>query len=207
MAKSRHFHLQSHDSSLIFQEWKDAFNAETYLDDQFTIPKHTVAYFGDGASWYRSLSSPFYLDDILHFGRLGQSKNHRKLKGFKVLIHASDTIYHDQWALDYLKKKAIRNFNQDVFGDYQFRISQGGILFQQLTSIGFDIEDVPYLAFITKLNDYLQHDFVRLASSATYQGQAVDLLKLEFAKVVQQRFEKWGLQMVDFQTNIVPSTR
>lgn len=207
MAKSRHFHLTSHDPSLIFQEWKDAFNLDAYLDDQFTIPKHTIAYFYDGHTWYRSLSSPFYLDDILHFGKLDQRKSHRKVKGFKVLLHASDTIYHDQWALDYLKRKVIPNFKDDVYGDYQFRITQGGMLFQQLSSIGFEIANVPYLAFITKLNDYLQHDFVRLASTPEVFNKGMDELKLEFTRVVNQRFEKWGLQMSDFQTKIVPSKR
>lgn len=207
MAKSRHFQLRTHDHSLVFQEWKDKFNAETYLDDQFTIPKQTIAYFGDGVLWHRSLSSPFYLDDILHFGKLGQTKYHHKLKGFKVLLHASDTIYHDQWALDYLKKKVIKDFKQDVYGDYQFRITQGAKLLQQLTSIGFAIGDVPYLSFITKLNDYLQHDFVRLASNPGFQDKGTDFLKLEFEKVCRQRFDMWGLQMVEFQTKIVPSKR
>jgi hypothetical protein len=207
MSKNRHFKLASLDTSLIFQEWKDTFNTETYLDDQFSIPKQTIAYFGNGALWHRSLSSPFYLDDVLHFGKLGQPKKHHKLSGFKVILHPSDTIYHDQWALDYLKKKVIKDFKQDVYGDYQFRITQGSVLLQQITSIGFAIGDVSYLAFITKLNDFLQHDFVRLASTPRSEDKDTDFLKLEFEKVSRQRFAEWGLQIVEFQTKIVPSKR
>jgi hypothetical protein len=81
------------------------------------------------------------------------------------------------------------------------------VLLQQLSSIGFAIGDVSYLAFITKLNDFLQHDFVRLASTSGSEDKGMDFLKLEFEKVSRQRFAEWGLQIVEFQTKIVPSNR
>lgn len=209
MNKSRTFTYQGNQQADFVDEWKDAFNLETYLDDQFIIKTKSIIYIFDGAQWYRGLASPFYLDDTIHFGRIGQKKSHQKYQKVRIFTFPREMIYQDEWSLDYIQKKRIKDFAYDIQGKYQLSIQRGDILLNQLESLGLQLGTIPFLDFSKRMNGFIQHDIIQLLANIEPQliKGRVEELKKQIQSNVTQRFHNLGLEVEGFEIEFILSKR
>jgi hypothetical protein len=209
MPKARTFTYLGNQQADFIDEWKGAFNNEAFLDDQFIIQSKSIIYLFDGAQWYRGLASPFYLDDAVHFGRIGQKKTHQKHQRINIFTYTRDMIYQDEWALDYVQKKRIKDFNHDLQGKYQFSIQRGDVLLTQLESLGLHPGTIPFLDFSKKMNSFIQHDIIQLLANLRppFINSQIEELKKQIQTNISQRFLTLGLELVQFEVEFIPSKR
>jgi hypothetical protein len=209
MPKARTFIYQGNQQADFIDEWKDAFNLESYLDDQFIIKTKSIVYLFDGVQWYRGLASPFYLDDTIHFGRIGQKKSHQKLQKLRIFTYPRDIIYQDEWSLDYLQKKRIKDFPYDIQGKYQLSIQLGDVLLTQIESLGLELGTISFLDFSKRMNGFIQNDIIQLISSLN--RNEIESRKDELKKQIQfnlaHRFHNLGLALDAFEIEFVLSKR
>lgn len=209
MAKARTFTYQGNQQAEFIDEWKGAFNIESFLNDQFVIQSKSIVYLYDGSQWYRGLASPFYLDDALYFGRIGQKKSHQKYQKVRIFTFPREMIYQDEWSLDYIQKKRIKDFNYDIQGKYQFSIQRGDILLNQLESLGLQFGTIPFLEFSKQMNGFIQHDIIQLLANLEPQfiKSRIEDLKKQIQTNISQRFRNLGLEVEGFEVEFIPSKR
>ncbi len=209
MAKARTFIYQGNQQADFIDEWKGAFNVETFLDDKFVNQSKSILFLHDGAHWYRGLASPFYLDDTIHFGRIGQKKSHQKYQQVRIFTFPREMIYQDEWSLDYIQKKRIKDFAYDIQGKYQLSIQRGDILLNQLESLGLQLGTIPFLDFSKRMNGFIQHDIIQLLANIEPQliKGRVEELKKQIQSNVTQRFHNLGLAVQGFEIEFILSKR
>jgi len=209
MPKSRTFTYLGNQQADFIDEWKGAFNLEAFLDDQFVIQSKSIVYLYDGAQWHRGLASPFYLDDALHFGRIGQKKSHQKYQKVRIFTFPREMTYQDEWSLDYIQKKRIKDFNYDIQGKYQFSIQRGDVLLTQIESLGLQLGTIPFLDFSKQMNGFIQHDIIQLLANLEPQfiKSRIEELKKQIQTNISQRFRNLGLELEGFEVEFIPSKR
>jgi hypothetical protein len=200
MGKSRQFKFVDFNQSNFVIEWQDDFNQQGYLDDLISIPLPTIGYVFDGLSWFRTLASPFYLEDVIFTGKIGFKKQHLPTKPYRFFIFAKDMVYQDQWALDYVQKKRLGQFPFDVYGDYSFQLIHPERFLKYITDLDLELGTIEYLTLTKKLNNLL---FLELASLSTQAGAPLAAHELErnqqqFHDALRQRFLKIGFNLVSF---------
>ncbi len=199
--KSRHFQPSFTADDCVINEVKGPYNEQAFLDDAFTIPLGFDAFFYDGKRWYYALSSPFYLDDVLHFNRIGVLKKHKKISPVRLFLSPQQMTFLDRWALDYVQKKKLGITSFDWLGSYKFVISLPNVFLKSLITLGFALGDIPYIQLVSKLNLYIQQDLI-----AHFRGQASvepsAIQRIDFETKIRQRFEKWGLTLSEFQLQV-----
>jgi hypothetical protein len=209
MPKARTFIYQGNQQADFIDEWKDAFNLESYVDDQFIIKTKSIVYLFDGAQWYRGLASPFYLDDTIHFGQIGHKKSHQKYQKLRIFTYPREMTYQDEWSLDYIQKKRIKDFSYDIQGKYQLSIQRGDVLLTQVESLGMELGTIPFLDFSKRMNGFIQNDIIQLISSLN--PNEIESRKDELKKRIQfnlaHRFHNLGLALDAFEIEFFPSKR
>jgi hypothetical protein len=209
MSKLRTFVYQANSQSDFIDEWKDDFNLESYLDDQFIIKTKSIVYLFDGAQWYRGLASPFYLDDTIHFGRIGQKKSHQKYQKLRIFTFPREMMYQDEWSLDYIQKKRIQGLPYDIQGKYQISIERGDVLLSQLGSLGMELGTISFLEFSKRINGFIQHDIIQLLANLKPQEieSRIHELKQQIQINIDHRFHHLGLAMQAFEVEFLLSKR
>ena len=200
MGKSRQFRLVDFNQSYFIVEWQDAFNQQGYLDDLISIPTQTIGFLYDGITWSRTLASPFFLEDVVSFGRIGLKKSHQVSKAYRIFLVAKDIIYQDQWALDYVQKKRLGQFPFEVYGAYTFKLIQPERFLQHVTDLGLELGNIDFITLTKKLNNLLFHELSLISTQPGIKSlfKEVERIQQRFQESMHDRFLKLGLELVSF---------
>jgi hypothetical protein len=200
MGKARHFQLVDLNQSNFIMEWQAAFNQQGYLDDLISIPIQAIGFIYDGTSWFRTLASPFFLEDVITFGKIGLRKSHQVTHSYRVFLVLKDTIYQDQWALDYVQKKRLGKFPFEVYGGYSFKLIQPEKFLQQVTDLGLELGTIDYITLTKKINDLFFQELAMLSTQPEIQVlfNEQERFQQRFQESIHNRFLKFGLELVSF---------
>jgi hypothetical protein len=207
MNKFRKFDYPGNTNSNFVDEWLDIFNEESYLDDQFSMKPDSILFLYDGLNWYRSLASPFFLEDTIFFGRLDKPKSHKKYQKLRLFALPRDVVFQDEWSLDYLQKKRISYLKHEIQGRYRFFIQRGEDLLKNLIPTGFQLGSISFIEFSKRMNEFIQFEIVSSLANLSHQEMTNQLgeIKKTIQSNVSSRFQKLGLMIESFEINFLPS--